>query len=113
MINFSVIFDNSGGITLQHPAGGGRKRFAHHYWEGTFYEQQAARDARVLLDGGDTADWDGNRVDEFETNLEHCRVYTADELRAEMAKTAPVDWHYRGSAEKAFMAALTGREIEE
>ena len=113
MINFSVIFDNSGGITLQHPAGGGRKRFSHHYYDGFNYEQRAAGDVKILLGGGDTADWDGNDPKAYETSMDHCRVYTADDLRAEMAKSTPIDWHYSGRAERAFMAALTGREIEE
>ena len=49
---FDVIFDNGGGTTLQV----GKRGFVHHYDDPT----QAAQDVKILLDGGNTTDWDGN-----------------------------------------------------
>ena len=53
-MNFEVIFDNGGGTMLQTEDG-----FVHHY----DYPDQAAEDVKVLLDGGNTSDWEGNEVE--------------------------------------------------
>lgn len=59
---FTVLFDNSGGVTLRLPD------YAHHYNGYVGYIEQAARDLAVYLHNPDTSDWDGNdpaaRVDD-------------------------------------------------
>ena len=51
-MQFDVIFDNGGGTTLQI----GKRGYVHHYDTA----EQAARDVKVLLDGGNANDWEGN-----------------------------------------------------
>lgn len=50
-----VLFDNGGGVTIQCAA------FAHYYSHDIAH---AATDARLLLDGTDPSDWDGNNPDD-------------------------------------------------
>lgn len=50
---FSVIFDNGGGVTIQHPA------YVHFYSDHDGPEQ-AAQDTKKLLSGADPGDWEGH-----------------------------------------------------
>jgi hypothetical protein len=106
-MQFDVIFDNGGGVTLQ---GDG---FAVAYEAHSYTVRQAADDARALLNGADPSDWEGNNEANRETNLRECRVYSSVDLQAEMQLPHPIDARYHGASEREFLAHLTGREIEE
>ena len=53
--DYEIIFDNGGGATLQTP------EFCHHYSD----MNHLARDVKALIDGDDSADWDGDEPDHF------------------------------------------------
>jgi hypothetical protein len=85
--DFDVIFDNGGGTTLQTDDG-----FAHYYDDAA----QAANDVKVLLDGGDTSDWDGNEEEDG------CRMeYDYDDER-----NGGYLWHSRADVERIVKAGL-------
>ena len=86
---FSVIFDNGGGTTLQ------TAKFCHNYDTGA----QAAVDVKVLLDGGNTSDWDGNEPS--------CRMaYDYNE-----ARNGGYSWHYDSDVKRIVKAGkLTQRD---
>ena len=88
-----VLFDNGGGVTLQ------TETFAHMYDDAA----DAARDYKVLTEGGDTADWDGNDSDAEVTNYSGYRFYDHAEIQA-ILKSGEHETSWAN--EREFFAAL-------
>lgn len=102
-----VYFDHGGGIIVQ------GRNFVHSYQDG----EEAARDvAPMLLDGFTGLDYEGDEpaycVVYGSDSQNYDRSYSAGELIEAMASKEPLPY-ISGCAEREFLAALTGREIEE
>jgi hypothetical protein len=76
--DFDVIFDNGGNTILQ------TAHFCHMY----DYGSRAAEDVKVLLDGGNTSDWEGNQPE--------CRV----EYDLDVARNGGYCWHTQDRVRK-------------
>lgn len=73
--NVEILFDNGGSVTLQ------TETYAHLYDDAAV----AANDYRVLVNGGDTAEWDGNDSDAQVTDYRGYRFYDHPEIQAILA----------------------------
>lgn len=51
--DFEVVFDGGGGITLQ------TENYVHHYHH-DHCEKHVAEDVKLIMEGADTNEWDGN-----------------------------------------------------
>ncbi len=93
LASVEILFDNGGGITLQ------TEGYAHYYDD----PAQAAHDYKVIADGGDTSDWDGNDGDAEVTNYSGYRFYDHAEISAIIADGKhETSW----GNERAFFSAL-------
>lgn len=92
-MNFELLFDNSGGITLITP------EYCHAYDN----PQHAAHDTAALLAGADTEDWDRNQP-EFRRQR-----HPEDDIMSRAMAQSIRDgqpWKKRGHAWNDFCAAL-------
>ena len=92
-MNFKLLFDNGGGITLITPS------YCHAYDN----PQQAAYDTAALLDGADPQDWDGNHPEFRRERHPEDDVMTADTAQA-IREGGP--WTRRGHAWNEFCRTL-------
>lgn len=98
-MDMQVIFDNGGGITLV------TEDYCHNYDDGA----HAGGDVKLLLDGGNTSDWDGNEpamrieVEQDDVRNGGYRVYDADDIR-KVIETGTIESSW-GNV-KDFFAAL-------
>lgn len=101
-INFDVIFDNGGGITLQTD----NNEYVHTYDDA----EQAAQDVSLLLAGSNTDDWEGHNPDDaadYDTNAIRSggyRWHNQDAVRAVMNN--PDDYNTSWKNEEEFYEAL-------
>lgn len=72
LASVEILFDNAGNVILQ------TEDYAHLYDD----PKDAARDYKLLADGGNTSDWDGNDEDAVTTNYNGYRFYDHEEIQA-------------------------------
>jgi hypothetical protein len=72
LASVEIIFDNGGSVTMQ------TETYAHLYDNA----EQAAHDYKLLVNGGDTADWEGNDSDAEVTKYDGYRFFDHSEIQA-------------------------------
>lgn len=92
-MNFELLFDNGGGITLITP----------DYCRAYDNPQHAAYDTAALLDGADPQEWDGNQPEFRRERHSEDDVMTADVAQA-IREGGP--WTRRGHAWNEFCRVL-------
>lgn len=72
--DFEVVFDGAGGITLQ------TENYVHHYHH-DHCEKHAAEDIKLIMEGADTSEWDGNTPEcRVEYGLRECIFFDKEDI---------------------------------